>query len=83
MSKWIKFSRPRKSKSGKTQIWRVTSNDDDYDVLGKVFWYGRWRKYSFEPAVFTVFEQDCLRKIAQFCEDESKKLRQKWRQRQS
>ena len=79
MAKWIRFSRPRKSASGKTQVWKVLSNDDD--SLGEIRWYGRWRKYAFHPEIFTIYEQDCLRKIADFCEDQSRKLRQKWHQR--
>jgi len=77
MKKWIKFSRPRKSKSGKTKIWKGLSSYDD--SLGEIAWYGRWRKYAFSPEIYTVYEQDCLRKIAEFCEDESKKLRKSWR----
>ena len=76
VQKWIRFSVSRKSESGKTRIWKVLSNDDD--SLGEVRWYGRWRKYAFHPEIFTVYEQDCLRKIADFCENESKKLRKSW-----
>jgi len=79
MSKFIKFSRPRKSKSKKTQIWRVLTNDDS--LLGEIRWFSRWRRYAFHPDVYTVFEHDCLRKIADFCEDESKKLRKTWRKK--
>ncbi len=81
MSKWIKFCRPRKSPSGKTKVWSVLSFDGS--ELGEISWFGRWRKYAFHPAVYTVFEQDCLRKIAGFCEDESKKLRQQWKKRRA
>jgi len=79
MSKFISFGKPKKSASGKTKVWRVVSNADD--SLGEIRWFGRWRKYAFYPEIFTVYEQDCLRKIADFCESESKKLRQTWRKK--
>jgi len=79
MTKWIKFSRPKKSDSGKTQIWTVLGSNEV--VLGQIRWFGQWRKYVFHPSAYTIYEQDCLRKIADFCEDKSKKLRRRWRTR--
>lgn len=74
--KYIDFRRPRPSKSGKTKIWKVESYEEE--VLGEISWFGRWRRYAFQPGPFTIFEYDCLRKIADFCENETKKLRRKW-----
>ena len=51
----------------KTCIWNVLTNDGF--VLGQVKWFGRWRRYSFFPTSETVYEQTCLREIAQFIED--------------
>lgn len=84
--KYIEFSRSRPSKSGKTRIWRVLafhdklSLIDDYSI-GEVKWHGAWRRYALAPGRDTIFEQDCLRKIANFCEDQTKKLRKKWQKR--
>ena len=75
-TKRIKFSKPIDSDSGKTQVWDVL--DSDGDTLGQVRWFGRWRRYSFYPSPFTVYEKDCLREVANFCERESYLLRQKW-----
>lgn len=72
MAKWLKFNHSRNSKSGKTKIWEVLTTYDD-SLLGIVGWFGRWRKYSFYPAPNTVFEKDCLRDIADFCETETEK----------
>lgn len=79
MSKWIEFSKPVPSKSGKTNIWSVYSSgskedeDDDRDMwLGDIKWRGAWRKYAFFPDRDTVFEADCMRDLAQFCEDKTK-----------
>jgi len=79
--KYIEFSRPRPSESGKTRIWRVLADahiEMSYSI-GEIKWHGAWRRYAFYPAPDTYFEQDCLRKIATFCEVKTKKLRQKWK----
>jgi hypothetical protein len=53
-----------------TKRWAVRPKDDGY--LGMVSWYGPWRKYCFFPMGNTVYEQVCLREIADFCESETK-----------
>lgn len=88
MSKWIEFSEPMKSDSGKTNIWSIFSSgykddpDEEKDFwLGEIKWRGGWRKYSFFPAQDTTYEADCLRDIADFCETETKKLRATWKKK--
>lgn len=54
----------------KTVIWRVMSKRGGW--LGDVKWFSRWRKYSFFPAPHCVFEQVCLRDIAEFVEERTK-----------
>lgn len=81
--KYIEFKNKRYSKTGKTYIWDVLSMEND--KLGEIRWFGRWRKYAFNPAPLTTFEQDCLRKIADFCERQSsmQRLRRKSATRQT
>ena len=61
----------------KTKVWWVLPRDDTpieeklKFQIGTVQWYGPWRKYCFMPARNTVFEQVCLREIAQFCEQQT------------
>lgn len=43
--------------------------------IGVVKWYGPWRKYCFFPMAEAVYEQVCLRDIANFCEEETAKHR--------
>lgn len=50
----------------KTKRWSVV-NKNTMETLGTVSWFGRWRRYAFTPMENTVFEQDCLRDIADFC----------------
>ena len=59
------------SESGKTNIW-IVRNARDGSQLGRVRWFGRWRKYAFEPWAGTIFEYVCLREIATFCEEMTK-----------
>ena len=58
----------------KTKVWAVLSQGGA--EIGTVCWYGPWRKYCFMPAYSSVFEQVCLREIAQFCETETRNHKQ-------
>lgn len=73
---WVTFENCRMSKSGKTKIWDVCGvgvrKKGGGGILGHVHWFGRWRKYAFSPVPNTVFEKDCLRLIADFCERQTK-----------
>lgn len=57
----------------KTLTWEVRSGS----LLGHVEWFSRWRKYSFFPMEETVYEQTCLREIAEFCETQTKAYKHK------
>jgi hypothetical protein len=50
-----------------TDTWSVWNKYDDIP-LGSVEWCTKFRKYSFYPLADRVFEQDCLRDIAEFIE---------------
>jgi hypothetical protein len=65
------------SEGRKTSVWRVIANEGD-TLLGEVKWFGRWRGYAFHPESWTVFEQKCLREIAEFVESKSKAHRKGW-----
>ncbi len=54
----------------KTKTWYVVNKHDDIQ-LGWVGWFARWRKYAFFPKIKTVYEEDCLKDIAQFCIDKT------------
>ena len=64
---YIDFAFVEKSPSGKTDIWRVA--DKSGFQLGLIAWFSRWRKYSFYPSGHTVYEQTCLREIAEFIDE--------------
>lgn len=51
-----------------TSRWTVISLSDSGLLLGLVAWFPQWRKYAFYPLPHVVFEQVCLREIAEFIE---------------
>ena len=65
--KWIMIDFAGMSPSKKTNIWAIRSTQGD-DRLGFVKWHGPWRKYAFFPEPNCLFEEDCLRDIADFVE---------------
>lgn len=64
--KWIKFVERDTPDGLKTKRWFVFSTVDS-GLLGTISWFGRWRKYAFGTNG-GVFEETCLRDIADFCE---------------
>jgi hypothetical protein len=75
MPVWIKFHEVDMRDGRKTRVWAVLTIDGK-TVLGHVSWYGPWRKYCFSPKPQTVYEQDCLRFISSFIEDQTRKHKQ-------
>ena len=55
----------------KTKVWFVINKYDGIQ-LGWIAWFAKWRKYAFYPKPETVYEQVCLREIADFCEIETR-----------
>lgn len=66
-SRWLSFEERGTSESGKTRRWAVLTKESGA-LLGFVSWFGSWRKYALYPEPKTLFERDCLRDIAAFCE---------------
>lgn len=73
MSDWIEFVEPPKPHDphAKTKRWLVVEKSTRA-TLGVVRWYGAWRRYAFEPQPSTVWEQDCLRAVAEFIEEKTR-----------
>jgi hypothetical protein len=59
--------------TGKTKRFRVDSKEGG--VIAFVLFYPRWRKYVFEPLENTVYEEVCMREIADFIERQTKSWR--------
>lgn len=77
MAKWIEF-REVKQPPGKTRVWQIISKQQRA-ILGGIVWYGPWRKYVMEPNYNTVWEQDCLRDVAAFIEEQTRLHKQERR----
>jgi hypothetical protein len=75
MAKWVSFRLDERRAGAKTDVWFVFSLTAFPAHLGVVKWYAQWRKYAFFPASTALFEQDCLRDIAEFLESETEKHR--------
>lgn len=71
MAKWLEFLMVGATPSGKTLVWEVRALNGGAR-LGHVSWFGRWRCYAFWPDPRTIYERECLRDIADFCERETK-----------
>lgn len=67
---YITFRFERLSESGKTKRWVVESAEGQ--PIAYVEWGGHWRKYIFFPLSCTIFEEVCLREIADFIQGETK-----------
>lgn len=75
---YIHFFHVGKSKSGKTDIYHCFNSDNGV-YLGLISYYAGWYKYVFEPnrEFKIIFENKCLRDIAEFTELLSKMQRDK------
>lgn len=73
--KWILPVEQIPPKHWKTRLWNIMTVDGHYHI-GQIKWFGRWRRYCFFPVDQTVFEQDCLRDIADFIEQKTKEHRE-------
>ena len=64
------------SDSGKTNIYEVQNIHGA--SLGRITWFGAWRKYTFNPATGALlFDVDCLRQIADWLEEKTIEHRKK------
>ena len=73
---WIQFDEVEAGPpKRKTKLWLVNSKEVSCGALGQVKFYPRWRKYAFFPFESTLFEQNCLRDIANFCEQQTRAWR--------
>lgn len=75
-NEYLRFDQQQQTR--KTKIWEVVATLSE-DRLGCIRWRSGWRKYVFSPAPHTDYEQDCLRIIADFIEQETAKQKATWK----
>jgi hypothetical protein len=71
ISKWLRAELGGHSQSGKTEIWFIRNVEGR--ELGNITWHCGWRKYVFESFENNCYEEQCLRDIATFLENLTKK----------
>ena len=64
----IEFAIQVRPKNRKTEIWSVIANGH---LLGEVRWWPSWRRYTFHPCEDTVYDKNCLQRIADFCGEQT------------
>ena len=57
------------SYDGKTGRYDVMAKRYPGMCLGEIRWFGRWRQYTFFPYPDSVFNNECLRDIAEFLDE--------------
>jgi len=60
--------KPKTKVYGVLSVHILADNSQAYDksILGKIYWYGKWRQYVFEPAPDTIWSQSCLEEVYEF-----------------
>lgn len=59
------------SVSGLTKVFEVRNKrDPEHDIPGIIKWNGGWRKYVYHSGE-AFYDAQCLRQIANFCEDQT------------
>lgn len=77
---YVRFELLQRPADRKTDVWYVAPLSGG-SVLGSVKFYGAWRKYVFFPREETLYDANCLRAIADFCERQTVALKEVWRTR--
>lgn len=61
----VEFKPAGDSPTGKTKRWDILSRGDK---IGRVYWYGGWRKYVFQIDDAMYFDSSFLTTVANFLE---------------
>jgi hypothetical protein len=54
--------------SRKTKVWSVNTVNG---TIGDIIYFNRWRKYVFEPGLYTFFDESCLQEIITFLSNQN------------
>ena len=68
--KFIVFKDVAPQLGAKTKRWVVSTKQGG--ELGRVQWFTNWRRYCFFPLPGTTYDANCLRDIADFCEQKTR-----------
>lgn len=76
--KWMTIKEVWGGEGRKTKCFQVIAKEGG-KLLGSIEWHSGFRAYSFNPYPITYYEEDCLRDIAQFIEDQTTSHRAGWK----
>lgn len=62
---YLRFEESGLSESGLTKRWIVTSKSNG-DMLGRISWLSRWRKYVFNTESHISLDEFCMLEIIEF-----------------
>ena len=79
VEKYIRFEDGEWSDSGKTRIWRIY-NFHHNQVVGWIRWYGGFRRYCFYTEEAAIYDNDCLRLVADKLDEVNARHREMKRQ---
>ena len=70
VKRYIALGRVTWSPSGKTKIWQVIQiGVEGFQLkLGEIRWQASWRRYAFFPELHTLYDESCLRTLADYCQ---------------
>lgn len=77
---WLRFETGSPKPGRRTVPWQVRTKGGGVP-LGWIEWHSSWRRYVFEPDAGTLYEEDCLRVIAAFVENLTRRQRATWKRR--
>jgi hypothetical protein len=75
-TKYLRFYFICNSKSGKTNIYWITTVRDGTNI-GTIYYYGKWRQYIFAPSTETIWNKTCLSEIITFLNSVNQKEEEK------
>jgi hypothetical protein len=77
MSKYLVFRELPTDVGRKTKTYEVVSVASN-NPIGVVRWFSHWRKYVFAPYNETMYDESCLRDIAQFVDWKTQTQKEGW-----
>ena len=81
MNRYLRFEMVEKKP--KTEVYVVSSlKEFDTEVLAKISWYGKWRRYVFCPSEGTLFDAACLGEVKEFIDNLMKERKQSNREKE-
>lgn len=72
---YLSFTKIKKPKDRKTDIWEVFSMNKI--PVGLIKFNGAWRQFIFEPADTTFWSYSCLEQIVEFLKEKNLEWRKK------